>query len=273
VCASPSNQVPSLARPPTLTPSMGCMRCGAASSGRSGDRHRSTLGSMRRCSRCSEIHTPHRWKFCGQAQGDARFPTHYADIANTDNLRIPTTNAMYKHKGVKIMKKHSTTKSKIYLLLFLLIVFYSPILIYKKNEKKHIDEPSFSDFVPYNCNVETKFSSCKNPIKVYVSCINIDDIKSVRPFTAQEKNNHNKACRLLPYWIESDPRLELAEKNSSQLDLTFNIIPYSNHFVAASVQVNKKVIRAINTEEEKSQKASFFVQDILTRLEERGLIK
>ena len=131
-------------------------------------------------------------------------------------------------------------KNSLYLIIFYIIltILTLILIIFTYNKEKNniyyfqeINEPKLSDFNPYKCMTGSQLSSCKKPIKVSASCVDVKKIKTTRPFTEVEKNNYSSFCKLLPIWLELDPRIKIVDNvEESEIQMEFKVLPYKNYW-------------------------------------------
>lgn len=150
-----------------------------------------------------------------------------------------------------------------------------------ETESTHTEEnastlPQLSDFTPpYTCPLFFgRPASCNIPIKVSLECVDIRTIPAnrlSRPFTEEELSNADQACKLLPLWIDQDPRIVVVDKEKSKLHLKYRLTPVENEFIALRIYTQNKSFQIMKgKDEEIKYKASYFVQKSLFEIEKRG---
>jgi hypothetical protein len=138
--------------------------------------------------------------------------------------------------------------------------------------------PQLSDFTPpYTCPwFIGRPASCNIPIKVSLECIDIRTIPAnrlSRPFTEEAIRNNDQACKLLPLWMDQDPRIVVTDKENSKLHIKYKFIMGNGSFAGLRVYTENKnfqVIKGIG--QDLKDKSSYFVQKSLFELEERGYL-
>lgn len=145
------------------------------------------------------------------------------------------------------------------------------------NAQSTIDIPHFSDFVPlYTCPwFFGRPASCNIPIKVSLECVDMRTIPAdrlSRPFTEEELRNADKACALLPAWVDQDPRIVVVSKETSKLHIKYTISPSSKLFSSTRIHIDNTNFQIREAVDQANQPAAYFVQESLIEIGERGYL-
>lgn len=139
--------------------------------------------------------------------------------------------------------------------------------------------PQLSDFTPpYTCPwFFGRPQSCSSPINVSVECVDLRTLKIpqelTREVTSTELSNTDAACKLLPQWIEKDPRMHVVPENASEIKLRYKFSANGEYFTGVFVYMNERNFGAIKSEHENlNDKASYFVEQSLLELGKRGYL-
>lgn len=136
--------------------------------------------------------------------------------------------------------------------------------------------PQLSDFTPpYTCPATNAPRSCTTPIKVAVECVDlrtIDPRNLMRPLTETELTNAEKACELLPLWLDQDPRIAIVEYGKEDLDLEYNISPSQRKFTGVLVFVGDTNFGISKPFNDLFDEAAYFVEESLLELGKRGYL-
>lgn len=136
--------------------------------------------------------------------------------------------------------------------------------------------PQLSDFTPpYTCPAINAPRSCSTPIKAAVECVDlrtIDPRNRKRPPTSTELLNADKACELLPQWIEQDPRIKTVKEKDSNIKITYMFGPEENKFSGVVIFLENKNFSIIKNFNERLDRSSYFVEKSLLELEKRGYL-
>jgi hypothetical protein len=137
------------------------------------------------------------------------------------------------------------------------------------------EPPQLLDFVPpYRCPENNAPKSCSQPIQVSVECVDmrtIDPRQLLRPLTETEISNSEKACDLLPNWLNQDPRINIVEEKR-QLNLVYDLSPSGKSFTGVQIFVGNENFIVRGEFQKPQRKASYFVEQSLIELERRGYL-
>lgn len=136
--------------------------------------------------------------------------------------------------------------------------------------------PQLSDFTPpYTCPwFFGRPASCNTPIKVAVECVDLRTIDPkwlTRPLTETELANGEKACELLPLWLDQDPRITITNQDED-LKIKYDFSVSGNKFSGLIVFLQKNNFRVRKSFEDRLGTAAYFVEESLLELGERGYL-
>jgi hypothetical protein len=137
--------------------------------------------------------------------------------------------------------------------------------------------PELSDFTPpYTCPTSLAPRSCTTPIKVAVECVDlrtIDPRNLTRPLTETELSNGEKACELLPLWLDQDPRIEIVgDGQDFDLALKYRISSAGRSFTSTHVFVDGTNFGVVKPFQRPHDTAAYFVEQSLLELGKRGYL-
>ena len=145
------------------------------------------------------------------------------------------------------------------------------------NVQSTVDIPHVSDFVPpYACPwFFGRPASCNIPIKVSLECIDIRTIPAnqlSRPFTEEELRNADKACELLPAWVDQDPRIVVVSTEKSKLHIRYEISPSTKLFSSTRIYIDNTNFQILGAFNQANKTAAYFVQESLIEIGNRGYL-
>jgi hypothetical protein len=136
--------------------------------------------------------------------------------------------------------------------------------------------PQLLDFVaPYACPENDAPASCSEPIKVSVECVDmrtIDPRQLLRPLTETEISNAEKACELLPNWIDQDPRIDIVEGKNENNHWVYKLSPSGKDFIGVRIFIDEISFSVKKTFQIQNDKASYFIEKSLIEIERRGYL-
>lgn len=136
--------------------------------------------------------------------------------------------------------------------------------------------PKLSDFTPpYTCPETDAPASCLAPIKIAVECADVHTIHKsnlTRSFTETEITNTEKACELLPKWLEQDPRIEISDPENANTTITYQIFPSGNQFRSALIYLENDIIQIAKYNQPHLGPASYFVEQSIIELDRQGYL-
>jgi hypothetical protein len=136
--------------------------------------------------------------------------------------------------------------------------------------------PQPSDFTPpYTCPwFFGRPASCNTPIKVSLECVDIRTIPAdqlSRPFTDQELRNADKACELLPKWIDQDPRI-IVVSEEYDVKIKHEMIPSNKLFSSTRVYIGDNNFKIVGSLNRRNEKASRFAENSLIEISKKGYL-
>lgn len=133
-----------------------------------------------------------------------------------------------------------------------------------------------SDFkAPYVCPKYNAPASCTIPIKAIVKCDDMHTDKGliiIKPLTEIETSNNEKVCKLLPKWLDQDPRIDVVEDSEAKIEITYKMFPSGYGFTGVRIFVNNTNFVVKKETEPHFDKASFFIEKSLIELGKRGYL-
>jgi hypothetical protein len=142
---------------------------------------------------------------------------------------------------------------------------------------KEFHPPKFSDFTPpYTCPADLTPRSCEVPIKVFVECVDLRTINPknlTRPLTEKELSNGEKACELLPQWLDQDLRIEIvADRQDAVLFWKYDFSVTGPSFTGIRIFVNNTNFLVGKPFQEPYDTAAYFVAQSILQLGNRGYL-
>jgi len=145
-------------------------------------------------------------------------------------------------------------------------------------------EPRFEDFTPlYECPWFGEPLSCHTPVKMSVDCTNVRTIpQRMGPFSPDDVRNTDKACELLPAWLDQDPRIIVVPQDESDVHLVYEFFPFGGKFLDLYIHEGDTRFAAdyFNDEDfppgtiidKRAVSAANYVQQSLKKLERKGYL-
>lgn len=172
-------------------------------------------------------------------------------------------------KDVTEMKRAAVAKRGILILAIFAYVAFESL------PERNIP-PKLADFTPpYTCPATNTPTSCTAPVKITVECADIHTIHKsnlTRTFTETEIANTEKACELLPKWLDQDPRIEISDPKNANTTLRYQIFPSGNQFRSALIYLENDVIQIIKHNQPDLRPASYFVEQSIIELDRQGYL-